>query len=140
MGLFGGSWCAIRVLPNPLAATTSTRTCQLMVSFLEEFSQQKNDKADRISIDSHASWMDLVTGQARKFGHHLAMSLHCVYLLLDGHPPKYTASQLAAVAQVPRPNHLPPPSGDWARNHPRRCYTRLSRRQSLRKKAATGLR
>jgi hypothetical protein len=69
-----------------------------MVSFPAEFSQQKNNKADRISIDSHANWMDLVTRQARKFGHRLVMSLHCVYLLLEGHPPKHTASQLAAVA------------------------------------------
>jgi len=80
------------VLSNAVAATTSTRTYWLMVSLPEKFSQQKNDKADRISIDSHASWMDLVTGQAREFGHHLVMSLHCVYLLLDGHPPKHTAS------------------------------------------------
>ena len=111
-----------------------------MVSLPEKFSQQKNDKADRISIDSHASWMDLVTGQAREFGHHLVMSLHCIYLLLDGHPPKHTASQLAVVAQVPRPNHLPLPSGVWTRSYPRRCRTRLSRRQSLRKKAAIELR
>jgi hypothetical protein len=52
----------------------------------------ENDRADWISIDSHVSWIDLVTGQARKFRYHPVMSLHHVYLLLDGHPLKHTIS------------------------------------------------